>query len=225
MLNGWCPSVRLWSRASLAAGSCPCVVKAANRVISDCWYQRQCAAVGVHLRTAARVCVVAAGCGSAGGGTSRRWEARCARWCSWRCSCAGRCCSCATTSTRCVLQRCKYCESSRQGLARGDRKWSLNDARIPNIRVIYPEVQLGTKIFNRELNSIPSLIGRSSGFIWASSWYMNHYCPHGSQVVEVADAQLAGVATHAAQAAVSVSIAIGIMVRFRWLSWLKTGRQ
>ena len=31
-------------RASLAADSCPCVVEAANRVTSDCWYQRQCGA-------------------------------------------------------------------------------------------------------------------------------------------------------------------------------------
>jgi hypothetical protein len=33
----------------LAAYSCPCVVEAANRVTSNCWYQRRCGAVGVHL--------------------------------------------------------------------------------------------------------------------------------------------------------------------------------
>jgi hypothetical protein len=28
----------------------PCLVEAANRVTINCWYQRQCGAVGVHLR-------------------------------------------------------------------------------------------------------------------------------------------------------------------------------
>jgi hypothetical protein len=32
----------------LAADSCPCEVAAANRVTSNCWYQRRCGAVGVH---------------------------------------------------------------------------------------------------------------------------------------------------------------------------------
>jgi hypothetical protein len=38
-----------------AADRCPCVLEAANRVTSDCWYQRRCGAVGYQLRERAWV--------------------------------------------------------------------------------------------------------------------------------------------------------------------------
>ena len=37
----------------------------------------------------------------------------------------------------------KSCESQRQGLARGDRSWSLNDGLIPNCRVVRVHVSTG----------------------------------------------------------------------------------
>ena len=39
-------------RPWLQAGCCPCVVEAADRVTIDCWYQRQCGAVGVDSSSA-----------------------------------------------------------------------------------------------------------------------------------------------------------------------------
>jgi hypothetical protein len=41
------------------------------------------------------------------------------------------------------LQRCTSCESYRVGLARGDRKWSLNDQRIPNFRGVRVHASTG----------------------------------------------------------------------------------
>jgi hypothetical protein len=49
-LIGSSPSVRTVVELPWAADSCPCVVEAANRVTSNCWYQRPCGAVGAHLR-------------------------------------------------------------------------------------------------------------------------------------------------------------------------------
>jgi hypothetical protein len=48
-------------------------------------------------------------------------------------------------------RRCKSCESNDWGLARGDRKWPLNDGQIPNVRGV--RVALGTR--PRELISHP----------------------------------------------------------------------
>jgi hypothetical protein len=55
-----------------AADSCPCVVEAANRVTSNCWYQRRRGAVGVHLK--ARVYHVDS-CGIRGCSGARRTDA------------------------------------------------------------------------------------------------------------------------------------------------------